>query len=397
MKWISLVIVIVLCAGCVDQADQGGEPTPPYKTFSPPIASWLSKKDELLASEKPFSLIMTSWVTPEEAQKFKKINPHITILAGLTVNWVYDKTEWIQFLETIASADNTQRTLKDSMFLKRPDGKKCAFGWASPEWGHQEIYAMDPRDPEWVNLVLAAYRITLEQPHHDGVIVDMVMDRSWCPDAITDEEWVSATRDILKEIRRMADLQNKTVFFNAGRDFQDIDLYAEYMDGYVMENFLGEWGAGYDAGLQAADSSYTIVYAVDTDDTGIKDLKRMRLGLTLSLLNDNTYFAYDFGPRDHGQAWWFPEYNAELGIPLGEYYKRTNAYWREFERGIVVSSPYTDVTITLNEPHTDLTTGKTSTIFEIGKGDGRILLRLEESENDLFCRIILLLKLITFF
>jgi hypothetical protein len=389
-RFIPLAILGFLLMGCIGQAEE-----PPFSPGNyPKVASWLSKKEELISSEKPFSLVMTGWVTPEEAQEFRGMNPSVIILAGVSVNWIYDNREWRQFLETIASADGTPRILEETMFLRKPDGQKCEFGWASEEWGHQEIYAMDPRDPEWIDLILATYKTILEQPQHDGVIIDMVLDVSWCPDAITSEEWVSSTREIFKEIKEMAEAQDKKVFFNAGSEFSDIDSFADYMDGYVMENFLGKWGADYDTGLRAADSPYTIVYAVDTDDTGVYDLKRMRLGLTLSLLNDNTYFAYDFGPRDHGQAWWFPEYDVELGIPLGHSYKKDNAYWREFERALVISSPYADVTITLDQSYTDVTTGITSTIFVIEKGDGKILLK-EENLNTSFIQYFL--NLISFF
>ena len=121
-----------------------------------------------------------------------------------------------------------------------------------------------------------------------------------------------------------------------------------------------------------ANSDYIIIYGVDTDDSGIKDLKRMRLGLTLSLLSDNTYFTYDMGPRDHGQAWWFDEYDVRLRKPLGEYYKKDGAYWREFEEGIVVSSPNYDTAINFDKEYTDISTNKKSASFIIDKGDGRI-------------------------
>jgi hypothetical protein len=362
----TMIIVLILIASCIerDQSSISGYPK---------IASWLSQKDQLIASGNPYDLIMTGWVTPEEAEKFKKINPDVIILAGLTVNWVYDNTDWRTFLETIASADGTQRTIQDSMFLKNKAGR-CAFGWASAQWGHQEIYAMDPRNEEWIHLVLAAYKTILEQPQHDGVIVDMLMNVSWCPEIISDKEWEAGTQAILSEIRSMADSNDKLVIFNAGRDLSDIDSYAHYMDGYVMENFLGSWGADYDTGLRAAQDDYLIIYAVDTDNTGTYDLQKMRLGLTLSLLNDSTYFTYDFGPRDHGQAWWFPEYDIHLGVPLGSYYEKDNAYWRDFENGIVISSPYTDLTIIFSTGYRDITTGITSTRFTIEKGDGRIFI-----------------------
>ena len=66
-------------------------------------------------------------------------------------------------------------------------------------------------------------------------------------------------------------------------------------------------------GLDVVDSDKIVIYAVDTNDTGVTDMNRMQLGLTLSLLGDNTYSKYDFGPRDHGQAWWYPEYDVDIG------------------------------------------------------------------------------------
>lgn len=224
-------------------------------------------------------------------------------------------------------------------------------------------------------MIVAFYKNVLDQPQHDGIIVDMVVEKSWCPGSINDEEWVAATRDIMARIREV-NSQNKPVIFNSGRDLSEIDEYGDFMDGYVMENCLGkQFGATFDEGLAAADGEYMVIYAVDTDDTGIKDANRMRLGLTLSLLNDNTFVAYDIGPRDHGDAWWFPEYDVDLGLPLGKYYKQDNGYRREFEEGMVVCAPYEDVIISFTEQYTDISTGRQGTSFTVNKGDGRIFIR----------------------
>ena len=351
------------------------EPTIETSSDYPKIASWLAKKEELIESGKPYDLVMAGWFTPEEAQQLRANNPDVILLAGLTTTWVWDNTGWMEFLVTVANYGmDTPMEINEDMYLHDADGNRCGFGWASEEWSQEEIWAMDPRDPEWFNLITTFYSVVLDQPQHDGIIVDMVVEKQyWCPE-ISDEEWLEATKDIYDTIAAL-NTEDKLVIFNAGTRYADIDEYSEYFDGYLMENFMGDQlQSTYIEGLEAADSEYLVIYAVDTDDTGVEDLAKMRLGYTLSLLNDNTYFTYDFGPRDHGQAWWYPEYDAELGEPLGDYYMQDDAYLREFENGYVVSAPE-GVSLVFDESLTDITTGETSTSFTIEAGDGRILIR----------------------
>ncbi len=386
-----LLISIVLFSGCAQEepAQSNEEPQQemieesklsndiiPKNHDYPKIASWLSKKEELISSNKPFDLVMTGWVTTEEADNFKENNPDVIILAGLSLNWVWDNEGWMAFLKTVSNYGKTDPIeITEDMYLHKENGERCAFGWASEEWGHKEIYTMDPGNEKWAEFITSFYKNVLDQPQHDGIIVDMVANKNWwCQDAISDIDWVKSTSAIMQKIQDL-NSEDKMVIFNAGKDLSDIDEFSQYMDGYLMENFLGEQlDASFEDGLEAANSDYIVIYGVDTDDTGIKDLKRMRLGLTLSLLNDNTYFTYDIGPRDHGQAWWFDEYDARLGKPLGEYYKKDNAYWREFEKGIVVSSPNSDTIVNLDKEYTDISTNNKSTFFIIDKGDGGVFI-----------------------
>ena len=340
----------------------------------PKIASWLAKKEELIESQKPFDLVMAGWFTPVEAAQLRENNPDVLILAGLTTTWVWDNEDWMSFLLTIANYErDTPIEITEDMYLHDDEGERCGFGWASEEWGHEEIYAMDPRNPEWVELVVSFYEMVLKQPQHDGIIVDMVVEKQYWSSSISDEEWLNTTRSIYDRIAEL-NSEEKLVIFNAGARFSDIDAYGEYFDGYLMENFMGEQlKTSFDEGLEAADSDYIVIYGVDTDDTGVIDQNKMRLGLTLSLLNDNTYFTYDLGPRDHGQAWWYDEYDVVLGEPSGEYYEVNGAYWREFENGIVISAP-NGAEVSFDDEFTDVTTGNRSTSFTIEQGDGRIFL-----------------------
>lgn len=390
MKKLLLICVLlflpVLISGCEELPEAPGtssqpsvEQTPDYMYTHPRIASWLAKKDAIIASGKPYSTVMSGWFTEEEAALIKSNSPYATLLAGLTINWTWNNPDWIAFLINVASdGKNEPYVIHEDMYLKHQDGSRCAFGWKSEVWRHEEIYAMDPRNPEWVELITSFYRTILDQPQHDGIFVDMVFDESPFPDVISDQEWLESTRKIYQEIENL-NTGNKPFIFNSGGGFSGIDAYADFMDGYILENFMGkQLPSNFKEGLEAADSEYTIIYAVDTDDSGEIDLNKMRLGLVLSLLNDNTCFTYDFGPRDHGQAWWFKEYNANLGRPVGDYYRENDAYYREFENGIVVASPDTTSTVILSSEYTDITTGERAASFVIEEGDGRILLKTQQ-------------------
>jgi len=382
---LSLVTCFVLgLVGC------GGTDTSPATTTSsithplgtdsyPRIASWLAKKDEIIASGKPYDLVMSGWFTPEEASSIRKNSPDVLLLAGLSINWVWDNTEWMTFLTNVASYGKPEAlAVTEDMYLKKPDGSRCAFGWASETWQHEEIYAMDPRNQDWIELITSFYKNVLDQPQHDGIIVDMVTKVSWCPESISDREWVEATKAILSRIQQL-NTEDKLVIFNSGRDFLEIEPYREFLDGYVMENFMGtQLDVGFEEGLEAARSSGLIViYAVDTDDTGQQDMNKMRLGLVLSLLSDRAFFTYDFGPRDHGQAWWFKEYDVDLGKPIGEYYRVGDSYYRDFENGVVVASPNKATVVALKKEYTDITSGATSSSFHINDGDGRIFIKVK--------------------
>lgn len=180
----------------------------------PKIASWLAKKDGIISSGKPFDLIMTGFVMPDEAEEIRSQNPDAILLAGLSMNWTWDNPGWMEFLTTVASHESNETyEITDEMYLRNPDGSRCTFGWASDAWGQEEIYAMDPRNLEWIELITSFYKNVLDQPQHDGIIVDMVVEKQWwCPDAISNEEWLDATKSIMSKVQQL-NTENKLVIF----------------------------------------------------------------------------------------------------------------------------------------------------------------------------------------
>ncbi len=75
--------------------------------------------------------------------------------------------------------------------------------------------------------------------------------------------------------------------------------------------------------------------------------------------------------------WWFPEYDANLGLAKGDAQQRSDGTWiREFENGVVIVNP-TNEEITIEFPGTykDITTRKESSRFIVAPEDGRIILK----------------------
>jgi hypothetical protein len=48
--------------------------------------------------------------------------------------------------------------------------------------------------------------------------------------------------------------------------------------------------------------------------------RRFRFGLASSLLFDDVFYSFDHGTEDHGQIWWYDEYEISLGEPVGDLY-----------------------------------------------------------------------------
>ncbi len=108
------------------------------------------------------------------------------------------------------------------------------------------------------------------------------------------------------------------------------------------------------------------------------DLRRMRLGLGTTLLDDG-YFGFDRGDCLHGQLWWFNEYDADLGEPLGGYERHRygrGTYSREFQNGTVIVNPADEVVVVrTKEALFDATSGQAAQTFTIPAQDARILVR----------------------
>jgi hypothetical protein len=67
----------------------------------------------------------------------------------------------------------------------------------------------------------------------------------------------------------------------------------------------------------------------------------------------------------------------EGGAPSWSESTTGDVYYREFEKGAVVASPYASTTVTFSDEYIDDTTGNKANTFQIGSVDGKIYVEAE--------------------
>ena len=186
---------------------------------------------------------------------------------------------------------------------------------------------------------------------------------------------------------------DKWMFANAGRDFPEGSPFPDLFNGYLLENALGD-PARQGFGLETVDEilasaeralattrePHWVVFAVDTDNTGLIDRRRLRVGFAASLLMDNTFFAYDHGSEDHGDVigWWFHDYyTANLGDPEAGYSLEDGVYRRRFENGEIVIAASEPVQVSFPSTHRKIGSLEVSTEFTVPANDAGVFERVE--------------------
>jgi len=390
-----ILVLCLLLAGCASTTTGPADITDD-DTRDTRLALWLAKKAELIAhADAEFDLVLSGWFEQSEADDILDRNPNAKLLAGLTVTWILDDPAWQGLLVTVANGGDPDGPLQitDDMYLMfdSDDDGELDTHCSPPGW--DDILAMDPRHTGWRQLVLSFYGVVGAQPQHDGVVIDMVDAYPFCegawsegvPESLSADAWVNAQAELLEAVRDTVPAA-KWVFANAGRDFPAGSPFPQHLNGYLLENALGEiFGLEtVDELLESADrartttqSPHMVVYSVDTDDTDVIDPERFRLGLAASLLRDHTYFAFDSGPRDHGgvNGWWFADYyDIELGAPEGPAIVLPEGYVRDFATGRVVVALEGSIGVSFDEPYRDTADATVDMSFTVSQGDARIFL-----------------------
>jgi hypothetical protein len=202
------------------------------------------------------------------------------------------------------------------------------------------------------------YNEFLKDNKYDGVFFDNVWPSvSWITpevdldgngqiDSATerDANWQAGINYILTETKRLA--PDKIIIVN-----NTSNLYNKNLNGRMLEMFPNNNEGGWANSMKNYLNSglgYTPEYFIingGTKNTGNNtNYANLRFSL-ISTLMGNGYFSFDFGDQNHGNLWWYDEYDVYLGKPVSDNKNLTKIFsneiqpglWqREFQNGIIL-------------------------------------------------------------
>ncbi|MEN9558310.1 MAG: hypothetical protein RL141_679 [Candidatus Parcubacteria bacterium] len=175
-----------------------------------------------------------------------------------------------------------------------------------------------------------------------GKGLDITNDGRAEPDADVDRAWKDGWQKMARELRRRLG-PNALIMGNGSA------AHAGVTNGILFENFPRYgWVNGFrDYQTSLRLNQTPSIASINGNPNNVWDpnnWKLVRLTLGTALLGDG-YYSFDFGDRDHGQAWWYDEYDASLGAPMGAPVRlqppggsdaSDGVWWRDYERGAVI-------------------------------------------------------------
>jgi len=342
---------------------------------------------------------------PDLLQKMRLWNPDIILLVYITPQ------------EIITNVDSSYSIMRkklasgihDGWYLKDSSGNRLSW------WPGTYLLNITNDAPihngEKLNGYLARFvtRNLLSTGLWDGVFYD----NSW--DNIT--YFAGKNIDLNGDGRVSVDLDNKwqqglSTIYNQTRNLYGKSvmllgnnhntLYLQELNGKLLENFSSaDWSNIMNTLrklVQDHKSPQISFVNANTNNTGIQNYQNMRFGLTSALL-ENSYFAYDYGDTNHGQTWWYDEYNVNLGQPIDKASSQNNyitykpdIWERSFENGVaVVNSTDSAQKINLGGDYEkihgtqdqNINDGAIVSQVNVNASDGLILLKTFDTLNDI--------------
>lgn len=247
-------------------------------------------------------------------------------------------------------------------------GDYCRISEQHPDWflldengqrmvGGDGYVIMDPGNLEWRQFWLERTIVSQEELGWDGVFLDNLEGgihrrrrfEQMPAKYPTEEEYVSAVLGFIEYIYTGYFVpQGRPLMANIVY-FEDKYWYTalQYLDGAMKENWAVSHSGKYrdpeewETDLRRAEQTQAMgKYAILVSQGDQHDYDRQQFAFASSLLitYGKTYFRYTNGDV-YDATWLYPNYNIELGKPLGARYYEDGLWRRDFTKGYVTVDP----------------------------------------------------------
>ncbi|MEI7620145.1 MAG: putative glycoside hydrolase [Candidatus Falkowbacteria bacterium] len=293
---------------------------------------------------------------PELLKRIRQLNPSVTILAYVSSQEIRHDT-----------AIHPEVTLRQKMFARLPeswylrDNNNFKISFWDKTW-MINITGSAPLDKgERFNDYLPRFidEEILSTGLWDGIFFDNLWDSiNWLNNGNVDIDndgqielaaelnntWQDGVKKILSKTR--ARVGYDYILMANSSSFKD---YQPYLNGRMFEDFPspyeqdGTWQGNINSYQEI--KNYNVkpnIYIFNSTNTPKDNYSKMRYGLASSLLFNDVYFSFDNSVYDHGQTWWYDEYDFSLGLALNSAYKLDydkniqNVWRRDFANGMVL-------------------------------------------------------------
>ncbi|HNX11182.1 MAG TPA: putative glycoside hydrolase [bacterium] len=335
-------------------------------------------------------------VNPQRLKKIKELHPDIIILAYISSQEIRNDTA----LYNIPLRQKMFAALPDSWYLRDEAGKKISF-WPDTWMINVANSGFDDYLPRFIDEEI------LSSGLWDGIFFDNLWeDVAWLNGGDVDingdgrregtaelnRAWQEGVENILSATRDR--VGSKYILLANSSSYLP---YHQYLNGRLFEDFpsvyegRGTWEDNISSyqKIQAVNLSPQI-YVFNLTNNESDNFSRRLYGLSSSVLFDNIYFSFDRNISDHGQSWWFKEYDFNLGEPLGaaqELFDETGAkyYRREFRNGLAILNPQAQETTINLETEYRLVGKKAKTkSISVPARSGWLLERVRSLQSSLF-------------
>ncbi|MFA5163333.1 MAG: putative glycoside hydrolase [Patescibacteria group bacterium] len=366
MKRFFLHLSIILLGGLIFWPFKSTQASNPDLNSFPRLANYFlhwqldDEKAQALAKWDVLVLDMETQVTSRaQLEKIRSLNPDIVLLAYISSQEIMSDAA---YLPSNSLRQKLLSNIYPAWWLKDLNGQKVSF-WPGTAMLNLSDGAglsdLGQRFNDYLPQFVA--REIKSSGLWDGVFYDNLWgDICWLKSGSLDlnnnrtalscaeinRAWSEGVKKMLVNSREL--LGDEFVIAGNGQAYLP---YTPNLNGLMLENFPpawehnGEWSASFSNYLKLNEqvSRRPQINIINRSVERFDNYSSARFGLANALLGD-AYYSADKNLSDHGQTWWYDEYDVDLGVPRSKAYNLLSSdskvqpgFWRrDFSNGLTL-------------------------------------------------------------